>query len=62
MRCQRVRFYLSAYCKGELAGGRRKALAAHLERCPECQREELTYREVLHATAGVSQLRVSARF
>lgn len=46
MRCQRVRYYLSAFCRGELSEGKRKAVAAHLQSCTECSREESFIREM----------------
>jgi len=46
MRCQRVRSFLSAYCKGELAEKRSGAIAAHLEGCTRCRYEETAYREL----------------
>ncbi|SYZ73362.1 hypothetical protein TRIP_C21480 [Candidatus Zixiibacteriota bacterium] len=62
MRCQKVRYYLSAYCKGEMTGGRRKAVAAHLESCPECHREEVAFREILGATRGMPEFQVGVDF
>ncbi|MCP4705495.1 MAG: hypothetical protein GY865_12910 [candidate division Zixibacteria bacterium] len=46
MRCQRVRSFLSAYCKGELIEKRSGAIKAHLEGCPRCRYEETAYREM----------------
>lgn len=62
MRCQRARYYLSAYCRDELPGGKRKAIAAHLQICPECRREEAVQVEMAGAAKGLPRCDVSADF
>nr|MBN2277918.1 zf-HC2 domain-containing protein [candidate division Zixibacteria bacterium] len=62
MRCQRVRSYLSAYCKQELTGRRLRAVREHLDGCPECRREEALINEISGATAGLPRYSVSSDF
>jgi hypothetical protein len=62
MRCQKVRCYLSAFCRNELTGGERKAITAHLEVCPDCRREEAAYREIAVAINGLSGPQLSSDF
>jgi hypothetical protein len=62
MRCQRVRYYLSAYCRNELTGGKRKAITAHLEVCADCRREEAASREIAYTVKGFPERELSADF
>jgi anti-sigma factor RsiW len=62
MRCQRVRYYLSAYCRDELPGGKRKAIAAHLQICSECRREEAVQVEMAGAAKGLPSYEVAGDF
>jgi len=62
MRCQRVRSFLSAYCKEELSERRQRAVHEHLQRCSECRREEALYNELNDATAKLPQYHVSDDF
>ncbi len=62
MRCQRVRSFLSAYCKGELAEKRTGAIAAHLEGCPRCRYEEAAYREMNKSFGQLPSFTVSDDF
>lgn len=62
MRCQKVRYYLSAYYRGELSGGKRKAIAAHLKSCPACQQQEAAVREIAEASESLPEFRVSSDF
>ena len=62
MRCQRVRYYLSAYCRDELSEGRSIAISEHLDNCPECRREESVLREMADALKRTNRYEVSADF
>ncbi len=62
MRCQKVRSFLSAYCKGELAEKRTGAIAAHLEGCIRCRYEETAYRELNKSVGELSGYTVSDDF
>jgi anti-sigma factor RsiW len=62
MRCRKVRSYLSAYCRNELSGRRHRAVAEHLDVCPECRREEAVFREINGYTAALPRHEVSADF
>ena len=62
MRCQRVRSFLSAYCKGELTEKRSGAIAVHLEDCPGCCDEETAYREMYKSVGQLSCCPVSDDF
>lgn len=62
MRCRRVRFYLSAYCRSELSEGRCKAVLEHLESCPDCRREEGVLRDMMGALNKSFHYEVSADF
>jgi hypothetical protein len=62
MRCQKVRFFLSAYCKDELTGRKRDAIRAHLHVCPDCRREEILCRKIEGSICKVSSPRVSEDF
>lgn len=62
MRCQRVRYYLSAFFKGELSEGKRKAVAAHLQSCTECSREESVVREMSMAGRRMMAYKTSPDF
>jgi hypothetical protein len=62
MRCQRVRYYLSAYCRDELSEGERKAIAAHLQSCPACRREEAVAYEMSAASKALPSYVVSTGF
>lgn len=62
MRCQRVRSFLSAYCKGELIEKRSDAISAHLEGCPKCRYEETAYREMNKSVGELSGITVSDDF
>lgn len=48
MRCQRVRSYLSAYCREELIGRKRLAVQEHLAGCESCRRQEEFQRVMNH--------------
>ena len=62
MRCQRVRYSLSAYCRDELTERKRKAVAAHLQSCTECGREEMFLREIGSAGGNLTGPKLSADF
>jgi len=62
MRCQKVRSFLSAYCKGELTEKRTGAIAAHLEGCPRCRYEETVYREMNKSIGQLPNFTVSGDF
>ncbi|MCX6826245.1 MAG: zf-HC2 domain-containing protein, partial [candidate division Zixibacteria bacterium] len=62
MRCQSVRYYLSAYCRDELPAGQRKAVAAHLQCCPQCHRQEAVFYELNGALSGLLKYKVSTDF
>lgn len=62
MRCQRVRSFLSAYCKGELTEKRSGAIAVHLEGCPQCCHEEAAYRDMNKSVGQLSCCTVSDDF
>jgi hypothetical protein len=62
MRCQKVRFFLSAFCKRELPEKRRKAISAHLKVCPECRREEALCREIEGSVGKLKDFSVTEDF
>ncbi len=62
MRCRRVRSYLSAYCRGELAGWRHQAVREHIAACPECRREEAVFWEINKSIGNLPERKVSADF
>ncbi len=62
MRCQKVRSFLSAYCKNELRERRQDAIRVHLESCSECRREEALCREIEGSYGKLSQYSVSGDF
>jgi len=62
MHCRKVRSCLSAFCKGELTGGRQAEIAEHLVRCPECRREEAIFRELGNAMGKLPENKVSVDF
>ncbi len=62
MRCRKVRSFLSAYCRDELSGSRRLAVAEHLSTCSDCRREESEYRSMLEAAGRVPAFSVSKDF
>lgn len=62
MRCRRVLSYLSAYCRGELTGRRRRAVRDHLDTCPECRREEAVFGEINKAMNRLPEFEVSPEF
>lgn len=62
MRCQKVRSFLSAYCKGELVEKRTGAIAEHLEGCIRCRYEEAAYRELNKSVGELSGYTVSGDF
>jgi hypothetical protein len=62
MRCRRVLFYLSAYCRGELAGRRQRAVKEHLNACPDCRREEAMFWEINKTIRNLPESKVSDDF
>ncbi len=62
MRCQKVRFFLSAYCKGELVDRRNRAVKAHLKVCADCRREEVLSREIEGSIGKMAEHKVSDDF
>ena len=62
MRCQKVRSYLSAYCRGELPERQRRLIAGHLDVCAECRREEAISRELAIQSGQLAQYKVSDDF
>ncbi|MFH2035189.1 MAG: zf-HC2 domain-containing protein [Candidatus Zixiibacteriota bacterium] len=62
MRCQKVRFFLSAYCKGELTDKRHDAIQAHLKVCADCRREEALCREIEGSIGKMAEHKVSNDF
>jgi hypothetical protein len=62
MRCRRVLFYLSAYCRGELAGRRQRAVKDHLNACPGCRREEAMFWEINKTIRNLPERKVSDDF
>ena len=62
MRCRKVRYFLSAYCKDELGGRRKLAVSEHLSHCSACRREEVIYRTLNDTKAEMPGFKVSADF
>lgn len=62
MRCQKVRSYLSAYCRGELDGRRKLSIDEHLAECAECRHEEAVYLSINEASTKLTEIKVSADF
>jgi len=62
MHCQRVRSFLSAYCKDELSEKRTRAIAEHLDNCPKCRSEEQTMRRILGAARSLPQPQLPTDF
>ena len=62
MHCQRVRSFLSAYCKGELPEKRSRAIADHLNSCPPCRREEASEQEINQLVSRMPRQTVSSDF
>jgi anti-sigma factor RsiW len=55
MTCERFEELLSAYLEGELAGGERAAMDAHLSACPACAELAGLMRETVAAAAGLRE-------
>ncbi len=53
MRCQRVRSYLSAYCREELIGRQQLAVKEHLAGCESCRRQEEFQRVMIQKLADL---------
>ncbi|MEE8576449.1 MAG: hypothetical protein V3T31_04270 [candidate division Zixibacteria bacterium] len=62
MRLQKVRSFLSAYCNGELAGRRLKAVEKHLTEEPLLRKEEKMFRDISKATDQLPKLKTSDGF
>ena len=62
MRCRKVRYFLSAYCKDELSERRTKAVREHLDNRPECRREEAAVREMQSTIGDLKGFTVSPDF
>jgi anti-sigma factor RsiW len=62
MRCQKVRSFLSAYCRDELEGRRRRQVSDHLLDCRSCRTQEEFYRNMGSASTEMSSMKVSTDF
>ncbi len=62
MRCRKVRSFLSAYCRDEVEGRRRRQVSDHLLAFRSCRTEETFYRNLSSASAEISSLKVSNDF
>ena len=62
MRCQKARSFLSAYCKKELDSNQSQSIAEHLSNCPECQKEEEYFNNIIAASRLLPEFKVSDDF
>lgn len=62
MRCRKVRFYLSAYCRDELDGAKRLEIDKHLSGCAMCRKEEAVHRLIGENIEDQPALKVSDNF
>ncbi len=62
MNCRKARSLLSAYSKGELSYSMREKLAAHLEECPACRKQEATIGQINQALLNLPKHELSEDF
>lgn len=62
MRCQKVRYCLSAYCKNELTARERIAIGDHVRICESCRQEEATVRSLQEAMKALPPVNLKVDF